>query len=60
MRRFLVRAGYALAPVALTGIVAASTGPGRHRVAVVAVGVVLGVVLGIATGEPKGRAADSD
>jgi hypothetical protein len=60
MRRFLVRAGYTLAPVALSGIVAASTGPGRHRVAVLAVGVLLGIVLGVATAEREERAADPD
>lgn len=58
MRRFLVRAGYALAPVALLGTVAASTGPGRHRLALLALGVLLGVILAFTTGDPREAAVD--
>lgn len=54
MRRVLVRAGYALAPVALLGTVAASTGPGRHRVALLILGVLLGAVLAVTARERVG------
>jgi len=51
VRGVLIRAAYALAPVVILGAVAFIAGPGRHRVAILALAVVLAVVLGYQSGE---------
>lgn len=51
VRRVLIRAAYAFAPLALLGTVALISGHGRHRVAVLALAVVMSVFLGSRAGE---------
>ena len=54
MRRWSTRAGFALAPVVVLGTVALISGPGRHRVIVLALGVLLGAALGFMADDAGG------
>jgi hypothetical protein len=60
MNRVLIRAGYGVAPVFLLGVVALISGGGRHRVLVLAIGVLLGVVLAVTAKDGAGAAARRD
>jgi hypothetical protein len=50
VKRLLIRAGYALAPVVMFGTIALVAGPGRHRVAILALAAVVSVMLGMSAG----------
>jgi hypothetical protein len=57
MNRILIRGGYCAAPIVVFGAVALISGGGRHRVLILALGVLLGVVLAVATRDDTADAA---
>ena len=60
MRRVLVKAGYASTPLIMFGTIALMTGPGRRRVAILALAVVIAVILAAAAGGTVPRSTDRE
>ena len=60
MNRILIRGGYCVAPIVVLGAVALISGGGRHRVLVLAIGLLLGVVLAVVAKDTAGGAVPAE